>query len=90
MEQRARPSNLDNNFSPQRVQMCDGKYVSTSFVFNTVGYQNQANAIYQYQQNYNTATNAAVTGKSFQFLSHQDRLAALIGKYNQNPCTTNN
>jgi hypothetical protein len=89
MEQRARPSNLDNNFSPQTVQMCDGKYVSTSFVYNTVAYQNQANFIYQNQQTMNTYYSTIGSQKKFQFGSHQDRLAALIGQYNQRPCTNN-
>lgn len=89
MEQRARPSNLNNNFSPQTVQMCDGQYVSTAFVFNTVAYQNQANFIFQNQQAMNTYYASINSQKKFQFVSHQDRLAALIGQYNQRPCTKN-
>ena len=69
--------------------MCDGKYVSTSFVYNTVAYQNQANNIFQNQQTMNTYYSTIGSQKKFQFTSQQDRLAALIGKYNQNPCTNN-
>jgi hypothetical protein len=89
MEQRARPSNQDNNFSPQVTQMCDGNYVSTSFVFNTVAYQNNANFIYQNQQTMNNYYASIGSQKKFRFVSHQDRLAALIGQYNQRPCTKN-
>lgn len=90
MEQHARPTTTDNtNFSPTVIRACDGQLISTSFTFNTVAYQNGANFIYQYQQAYNTKNNAAVTGKQFQFSSHQDRIAALMGKYNQSPCTNN-
>ena len=89
MEQHARPSNLDNNFSPQTVLMCDGSYVSTSFVFNTVAYQNQANFIYQNQQTKNAYYASIGSQKKFQFGSQQDRIAALIGQYNQAPCTKN-
>lgn len=89
MEQRARPSNLNNNFSPQTVQTFDGQYISTSFVFNTVDYQNRANTVYQNQQAVNAYFTSIGSQKKFRFSSHQDRLAALIGKYNQNPCTNN-
>ena len=89
MEQHARPSNTDNNFSPQVIRACDGQIVSTAFVYNTVAYQNQANFIYQNQQTMNNYYSTIGSQKKFQFVSHQDRLAALIGKYNQNPCTNN-
>ena len=90
MEQRARPTTTDNtNFSPTVITTFDGQTISTSFTYKSVAYQNQANFIYQNQQAYNTANNAAVTGKQFKFISHQDRIAALIGKYNQSPCTKN-
>ena len=89
MEQHARPSNLNNNFSPQRVQACDGQYISTAFVFNTVAYQNQANFIYQNQQAVNAYYASIGSQKKYRFGSHQDRLAALIGQYNQRPCTNN-
>lgn len=89
MEQHARPSKLDNNFSPQTIQTCIGTYVSTSFVYNTVAYQNEANTIYQNQQTMNTYYSTIGSQKKFQFGSQQDRIAALIGKYNQNPCTKN-
>jgi hypothetical protein len=90
MEQHARPTTTDNtNFSPTVIRACDGQLISTTFTYKSVAYQNQANSIYQSQQAYNTANNASVTGKQFQFISHQDRIAALIGKYNQSPCTNN-
>lgn len=90
MEQRARPTTTDNtNFSPTVIRTCDGQLISTSFTYKSVAYQNQANNIYQNQQTYNTVNNAAITGKQFKFISHQDRIAALIGKYNQSPCTRN-
>ena len=90
MEQRARPTTTDNtNFSPTVITTCTGQTISTLFTYKSVDYQNQATTLYNYVTAYNTANNAATTGKQFQYQSHQDRLAALIGKYRVQPCTTN-
>jgi hypothetical protein len=41
--------------------------------------------LYQEKVKYEAANNAAVTGKTFRFASQQDRILALIGRYNQAP-----
>ena len=73
------------NFSPQTILMPDGNYVSTLFTYNSPTTQNQANMLYQEKVKYEAANNAAVTGKTFRFASQQDRILALIGRYNQAP-----
>lgn len=80
------PSTRDNDFSPTRYQTVDGQWVSTTFVYNTVAFQNQANNIYTFAQTYNAANNATQTGKQFKFKSQQDRILALIGQYNVAGC----
>jgi hypothetical protein len=79
------PTQTNNNFSPQTILMPDGKYVSTVFTYVSPTIQNQANAIYQEKAAYETSTNAKQTGKTFRFMSDQDRISALIGQYNQAP-----
>lgn len=90
MEQRARPTTTDNtNFSPTVITTCQGNTISTLFTYKSVDYQNQATTIYNFQQSYNQYNSTLKTGKVFQFSSHQDRLAALIGQYRVQPCTKN-
>ena len=87
--QYTKPTQTDNSHSPQKIIQRDGTTISTAFVFKNVACQNAANTLYQAQQAANTANNASVTGNTFKFASDQDRLAALMGKYNQAPCTNN-
>lgn len=49
------------------------------FIFNTVGYQNSANTVSNYVDNFNTATNAPTTGLSFKFQTDAARMQNLIG-----------
>lgn len=81
--QYTKPTNTDSSHSPQKIIQRDGTLISTAFVFKNVGYQNAANTIYQAQQAYNTANNATTTGNTYKFASDQERMAALMGKYNQ-------
>ena len=53
------------------------------FIFNTLDYQNSANSFNNFVNNANAASNAAVTGNSFRFASHADRLKYLIGSQGQ-------
>jgi hypothetical protein len=53
------------------------------FIFNTVGYQNSANTVANYVENFNTATNAATTGLSFRFQTDAARMQNLIGSRGQ-------
>ena len=84
-QQYIRPTKTNPNFSPQTILMPDGNYVSTLFTYNSPTTQNQANMLYQEKVKYEAANNAAVTGKTFRFASQQDRILALIGRYNQAP-----
>jgi hypothetical protein len=81
------PTKNNNNHSPNVIVMPDGNTVSTLFTYKSPAVQNQANMIYQQKVQYEAATNAAVTGKTFQFHSQQDRILALIGRYQQAPNT---
>lgn len=49
------------------------------FIFETVDFQNGANTINNYVENYNAVNNAAVTGNTFKFRSDYDRMKSLIG-----------
>lgn len=53
------------------------------FIFNTVGYQNSANTVANYVENFNTATNAPTTGLSFHFQTDAARMQNLIGSRGQ-------
>ena len=53
------------------------------FIFNTLDYQNSANSFNNFVNNSDAASNAAVTGNSFRFASHADRLKYLIGSQGQ-------
>ena len=81
------PTKNNNNHSPNVIVMPDGNTVSTLFTYKSPAVQNQANMIYQQKVQYEAATNATVTGKTFQFQSQQDRILALIGRYQQAPNT---
>ena len=83
----AKPTTNNNNASPNIQMTPQGFYVSTSFTYISPTFQNQANTLYLAQQQYETATNAAKTGKTFQSASQQDRIAALIGRFQQAPNT---
>lgn len=67
-------------------QTCKVK-VSTPFVFETVAYQNAANQVYQYVENVNTANNAAVTGRQYQFKSDYERMQYLMGQKGRGGCS---
>ena len=81
LQQYIRPTKNNNNHSPNVILMPDGNYTSTIFTFKSPAVQNQANMIYQEKVKYE----AAMTGKTFQFQSQQDRILALIGRYQQAP-----
>jgi hypothetical protein len=49
------------------------------FIFETVDFQNGANTINNYVDNYNAVNNAAVTGNTFKFKSDYDRMKNLLG-----------
>lgn len=49
------------------------------FIFETVDFQNGANTINNYVDQYNANCNAAVTGNTFKFRSDYDRMKNLIG-----------
>lgn len=53
------------------------------FIFETVDFQNGANTLNNYVDNYNAQTNAAVTGNTFKFRSDYDRMKNLIGTSGQ-------
>ena len=53
------------------------------FIFESVDFQNGANTINNYVDNYNAQTNAAVTGNTFKFRSDYDRMKNLIGTSGQ-------
>ncbi len=55
----------------------------TRFIFETVDFQNGANTINNYVDNYNAVNNAAVTGNTFKFASDYDRMKNLIGSSGQ-------
>ena len=80
-----RPTKNNNDHSPNVILMPDGNYVSTLFTYASPAVQNQANMLYQEKVKYEAATNAATTGRTFRFASQQDRIMALIGRYNQAP-----
>jgi len=84
-EQFIRPTKNNNDHSPNVILMPDGNYTSTIFTFKSPAYQNQANMIYQEKVQYEISTNAVRTGKTFKFKSQQERILALIGRYQQAP-----
>lgn len=53
------------------------------FIFETVDFQNGANTINNYVDQYNANCNAAVTGNTFKFASDYDRMKNLIGTKGQ-------
>ena len=53
------------------------------FIFESVDFQNGANTINNYVDNYNAATNAAVTGNTFKFASDYDRMKNVLGSSGQ-------
>jgi hypothetical protein len=53
------------------------------FIFETVDFQNGANTINNYVDQYNANCNAAVTGNTFKFRSDYDRMKNLIGNSGQ-------
>ena len=53
------------------------------FIFETVDFQNGANTINKYVDQYNANCNAAVTGNTFKFASDYDRMKSLIGSKGQ-------
>lgn len=53
------------------------------FIFETVDFQNGANTINNYVDNYNATTNAAVTGNTFKFRSDYDRMKNVLGNSGQ-------
>lgn len=53
------------------------------FIFETVDFQNGANTINNYVDNYNAVNNAAVTGNTFKFASDYDRMKNLLGNSGQ-------
>ena len=53
------------------------------FIFETVDFQNGANTINSYVDNYNATTNAAVTGNTFKFRSDYDRMKNVLGSSGQ-------
>lgn len=53
------------------------------FIFNTIDYQNSANTVNKYVENYNAVNNAAVTGNTFKFQTNADRMKNLIGNKGQ-------
>lgn len=53
------------------------------FIFNTLDYQNSANSFNNFVNTTNAASNSEVTGNSFRFQSHADRLKYLIGSQGQ-------
>jgi hypothetical protein len=53
------------------------------FIFESVDFQNGANTINNYVDNYNAVTNAAVTGNTFKFRSDYDRMKNLLGTKGQ-------
>jgi hypothetical protein len=53
------------------------------FIFETVDFQNGANTINNYVDNYNAVNNAAATGNSFKFRSDYDRMKNLLGSKGQ-------
>jgi hypothetical protein len=53
------------------------------FIFETVDFQNGANTINNYVDQYNANCNAAVTGNTFKFRSDYDRMKNLIGSSGQ-------
>lgn len=55
----------------------------TRFIFETVDFQNGANTINNYVDNYNAVNNAAVTGNTFKFASDYDRMKNLLGNNGQ-------
>lgn len=83
----AKPTTNNNNASPNIQMTPQGFYVSTSFTYVSPTFQNSANTIWQNKVQYESTTNASVTGKTFQFASQQDRIAALIGRFQQAPGT---
>lgn len=83
----AKPTTNNNDTSPNVIMTSQGFYVSTSFTYVSPTFQNNANTIWQNKVQYEAATNAAVTGNTFKFASQQDRIAALIGRFQQAPNT---
>lgn len=53
------------------------------FIFETVDFQNGANTINNYVDQYNANCNAAVTGNTFKFRSDYDRMKNLLGSSGQ-------
>lgn len=53
------------------------------FIFETVDFQNGANTINNYVDDYNAVNNAAVTGNTFKFRSDYDRMKNLLGNSGQ-------
>jgi hypothetical protein len=53
------------------------------FIFETVDFQNGANTINNYVNQYNANCNAAVTGNTFKFRSDYDRMKNLLGSSGQ-------
>lgn len=53
------------------------------FIFESVDFQNGANTINNYVENYNAVNNSAVTGNTFKFASDYDRMKNLLGNSGQ-------
>jgi hypothetical protein len=59
--------------------MSSNAFLAQNFIFDTVGFQNSGNTVFNYVKNFNATNNAAITGNTFKFQSDRDRMYALTG-----------
>jgi hypothetical protein len=75
--------------TPKVINLPCGGVVSTAFTFQTVQYQNAANAVYVQKSTldaqYNTSN--GVTPRKYQFKSDAERMQYVIGRLGVGGCT---
>jgi hypothetical protein len=69
------------NASPQLQALRTGGYISTSMVFQTKGFQNAANATYEFVSSYNTIN----SNTPYTFKTDRERMLFKIGQLGSVP-----